>query len=142
MDKLTITLLIILGGVLVVGTLLFFLAGVYRVKKNQVMIIEKAGAFYKECHEGHYFFMPIVYQRKGVYFKDVITRPITTINNNQLLLTYQIEDFQKYHYSGRDIEGTINKMHEEKGEMNEELLISTLAGIGVKYISIKAKEKD
>ena len=139
MDRLTIILLIILGGVIVLGTLLFFLAGCYRVKKNQVMIIEKAGAFYKECHEGRYFFMPIVYQRKGVYYKDVITRGITTINNNLLMLTYQIEDFQKYHYSGRDIEGAINKVHQEKGEMNEEILKETLESIGVKYISIKAK---
>ena len=83
--------------------------------------------------------MPIVYQRKGVYYKDVITRGITTINNNLLMLTYQIEDFQKYHYSGRDIEGTINKVHQEKGEMNEEILKETLESIGVKYISIKAK---
>lgn len=139
MSKLDITLLIILGSTLVISIILFFVSGIYRVKKGYVMIIEKAEKFYQSCPEGRYYFMPVVYKRKGIYPILPLEKDLHLKNGNTLLITYQIDDPVKFHYSSKDIELEINKAVEENEEMSKEILESTLNNIGIKYISIRKK---
>ena len=139
MGKLDIILLIILGATLLTSVILFFVSGIYRVKKDQVMIIEKAEKFYQACPEGKYYFMPIAYKRKGIYPLLPLEKDLHLKNGNVLLITYQIEDPKKFHYSSRDIELEINKAVEENEEMSKEILESTLNNIGVKFINIRKK---
>ena len=139
MSELDIVLLIILSSVILLSVIIFFLSGVYRVKKGYTMIIEKAEEFYKECGEGKYFFMPVVYKRKGIYPLSPLEKDVHLENGNTLILTFQIIDVKKFHYSSRDVELEINKAAKENEEMDEEVLRSTLENIGVKYLGIRKK---
>lgn len=139
MGKLDVILIIILGSTLLISVILFFLSGIYRVKKGYVMIIEKAEKFYQACPEGRYYFMPVAYKRKGVYPLLPLEKDLHLKNGNVLLITYQIEDPVKFHYSSRDIELEINNAVDENPEMSKEILESTLDNIGIKFLGIRKK---
>ena len=139
MSKLDITLLIILGSTLVISIILFFVSGIYRVKKGYMMVIEKAEKFYQVCPEGRYYFMPVMYKRKGIYPLEPLEKDLHLKNGNVLLITYQIVDVQKFHYSSRDIELEVNKAVDENPEMSKEILETTLDNIGVKFLGIRKK---
>ena len=109
------------------------------MKKGYVMIMEKAEKFYQACPEGKYYFMPVAYKRKGIYPIEPLEKDLHLKNGNVLLITYQIEDPVKFHYSSRDIELEINKSVEENDEMSKEILESTLSNIGIKFINIRKK---
>ena len=47
MSELDLILLIVIPSTLVLGAFIFFVSGIYKVKKDQAMLIEKAGEFYK-----------------------------------------------------------------------------------------------
>ena len=140
MSKLDITLLIILGSTLVISIILFFVSGIYRVKKGYMMVIEKAEKFYQVCPEGRYYFMPVMYKRKGIYPLEPLEKDLHLKNGNVLLITYQIVDVQKFHYSSRDIELEVNKAVDENSEMSKEILEATLDNIGVKFLGIRRKK--
>lgn len=139
MSKLDITLLIILGSTLVISIILFFVSGIYRVKKRYMMVIEKAEKFYQVCPEGRYYFMPVMYKRKGIYPLEPLEKDLHLKNGNVLLITYQIVDVQKFHYSSRDIELEVNKAVDQNPEMSKEILETTLDNIGVKFLGIRKK---
>ena len=139
MSKLDITLLIILGSTLVISIILFFVSGIYRVKKGYMMVIEKAEKFYQVCPEGRYYFMPVMYKRKGIYPLEPLEKDLHLKNGNVLLITYQIVDVQKFHYSSRDIELEVNKAVDQNPEMSKEILETTLDNIGVKFLGIRKK---
>ncbi len=139
MSGLDIALVIIIPSAIVLGLGLFFLSGVYVVKKNKAILIEKTGQFYGVYKKGVYFFMPILYQRKGVYSVGENKQDIHILNGRVLVLTYEIEDVEKFHYSELNIEQAINEVNSTTKEMSEELLENALKEIGVKYISIRAK---
>ncbi len=140
MSKLDITLLIILGSTLVISIILFFVSGIYRVKKGYMMVIEKAEKLYQVCPEGRYYFMPVMYKRKGIYPLEPLEKDLHLKNGNVLLITYQIVDVQKFHYSSRDIELEVNKAVDENPEMSKEILETTLDNIGVKFLGIRRKK--
>ena len=139
MSSLDIALLIIIASVVVIGSLLFFLSGIYKVKKNQVMVIEKAGEFYKLYEEGTYFLMPLMYKRKGVYTTSKLEKNIHIDGLREMILTYQVIDVKKYHYYDGDVSKCIEDTYQKSEEMSEEILINSLSEIGVKFISIRAK---
>jgi regulator of protease activity HflC (stomatin/prohibitin superfamily) len=139
MSKLDIILLIVLGSTLVISVILFFVSGIYRVKKGYMMVIEKAEKFYQVCPEGRYYFMPVMYKRKGIYPLEPLEKDLHLKNGNVLLITYQIVDVKKFHYSSRDIELEVNKAVGENPEMSKEILETTLDNIGVKFLGIRKK---
>ena len=139
MNKVDIILLIILGSSLLLGAIIFFLSGIYKVKKDTAMVIERVGQFYKVYEQGTYFLMPLVYKRKGVYTLKELEKDIHIEGLRDMLLIYQVIDVYKYHYYNGDVETCIKETYENNPEMSEEILISSLKEIGIKYIAIKAK---
>lgn len=139
MTDLQIALFIIVPSVILVGALIFFLSGVYHVKDNQVMIIEKYDAFYKECPKGRYFFFPLIYKRRGVYTTSPMEKDIKVINGKVLTITYQVVDAKKYHYTKESIEFLVNKANQENTEMNKKILDTTLDNMGLKFLGIREK---
>ena len=139
MSQIDIILLIVLASCLLLGAIIFFLAGIYKVKKDKVMVVEKAGQFYKLYEEGTYFLMPIVYKRKGVYTIKPLEKDIHIEGLRDLIITYQVIDVYKYHYYDGDVETCVRNTYENNPEMSEELLRNSLRDIGIKYIAIRAK---
>lgn len=139
MSTLDIILLSIMGGAIILGAIIFFLAGVYKVKENKAMVIEKAEKFYGVYTKGLYFFMPIVYKRKGVYTLVPMERDIYIEGLRDMVLTYQVIDVEKYHYYDGDVSDLVRRTYEKFPDLEEEILIDELNNIGIKYISIRAK---
>ena len=139
MGTLDIILLSILGGVIVVGSGLFFLAGFYKVKKNQAMVIEKAEQFFGVYQEGKYFFMPLVYKRKGVYTLSPMEKDVHIEGLRELIITYQVIDVKKYNYYDGNVEDLVRRVYEKNPELDEETLRAELENIGIKYLGIRAK---
>ncbi len=139
MSGLDIALIVIIPSALVLGFGIYLLAGVYIVKKNKAILIEKNAQFYGVYTKGVHFFWPIIYQRQGVYSVGENKQDIHIQNGRVLVLTYEIVDVQKFHYSEKNIEQTINEVNSSTEEMTEELLVNALNEIGVKFISIRAK---
>lgn len=139
MSDLDLLLLILIPSVIVIGTILFLLAGVYKVKENQMMVIEKYNSFYGLYKKGIYFFFPNVHRRVGVYTIATMEKDIHLKNGNRLVLTYLVEDVKKYHYSKNDVEAQVVETSSNVEEMNEDILKDCLNEIGIKYISIRKK---
>ena len=98
LTNLDIIMLISIPSAILIGVLIFFLAGVHRVPKKHAIIIEKAKEFYCVYDSGTHFKMPIAYQKVGVYCIVPQVRKYTANNGNHLDITFQIEDVKKYHY--------------------------------------------
>ena len=139
MDTLDIILLSILGGTIVIGSVMFFLAGIYKVKKDKAMVIEKSEQFYGIYKEGLYFFMPVLYKRKGVYTLVPMEKDIHIDGLRDMVITYQVVDVKKYHYYEGDVELKIQSTYEKFPNLDEETLRNELENIGIKYISIRGK---
>ena len=139
LSTLDIILLITLGATVILGSLIFFLAGIYRVKKNTVMLIEKAEQFYNIYPEGTYFFMPVIYKRKGIYTIVPMEKDIHIEGLRDLILTFQVIDVKKYHYYSGDVEKKVRETYLNNPEINEDILKDALDSIGIKYINIRAK---
>ena len=139
MGPLEITLLIVVIVVLVIGPLIFFLSGIYKVKKNQVMVIEKIDTFYKLYEEGKYFLMPILYKRRGVYTLGKQTRLLKIEGLKDIEITFEINDVKKYHYSKDDVISKINEVYYSGVQIDEEILKNSLMDIGVTFISARTK---
>lgn len=137
LSALDIALLICLAIGIVGGATLFFLTGLFHVKKDYVMIIEKYSEYHKTCGKGWYFFLPIKYRKVGYYNTSIQERVCTIGESKKLVLTYQIIDPKLYHYSGSKVETYLEIIRKRHDEMNEEILIEELAKIGLKYISIR-----
>lgn len=139
MSTLDIVLLSILGGTIILGAALFFLAGIYKVKKDKAMVIEKAEQFYGVYNQGTYFFMPVLYKRKGVYTLVPMEKDIHIEGLRDMVVTYQVIDVKKYHYYQGDVEQLIRDTYEKFPDLNEETLRNELENIGIKYINIRGK---
>ena len=130
-------LLIALAIGLVVGLVIFFITGLFRVKEGHVMIIEKMNEYHKICEKGWYFFLPVKYRRVGYYNIQEQTRVITLGEVKKILLTYQIIDVKKYHYSQVRVEHYVELIRKKNPVMSEEILANELNKIGIKYISVR-----
>ena len=133
-------LIISAAGAVVLGALIFFLAGVHKVRKGYAAIIERTGAYQRTIYEGWHFALPIVHQRVGLYCILPQIRRYNTKQGNRLSVTYQIEDVKKYHYSNIQLEVIMRKIEEENEEINLEVLESTFTKYGLKFINIKKAE--
>ena len=139
MSTLDIILLSILGGTIILGSVFFFIAGIYKVKDNQAMVIEKAEQFYGIYLKGTYFFMPVLYKRKGVYTLVPMEKDIHIEGLRDMVLTYQVIDVKTYHYYDGDVESLIKSTYEKFPNLDEETLRNELNNIGIKYISVRGK---
>ena len=133
-------LIISAAGAVVLGVLIFFLAGVHKVKKGYAAIIEKMGEYQRTIYEGWHFAFPLVHQRVGLYCILPQIRRYNTKQGNKLSVTYQIEDVQKYHYSHMQLEVIMRKIEEENEEIDLAVLESTFNKYGLKFINIKKAE--
>ena len=124
-----------------VGLIIFFLAGVHKVRKGYAAIVEKAGEYHKTLNEGWHFLFPIVYQRVGLYCILPQVRRYNTKSGNKLSITYQVEDVKKYHYSHIEIEVLMRKVEEENSEINLTILETYFSKHGLKFLNIKKVEE-
>lgn len=139
MKQIDIILLIILGSALILGALIFFLSGIYKVKKDRVMVIEKLEQFYGLYSEGTYFFMPLIYKRKGVYTIVKMEKDVRIEGLREMTITYQVVDVKKYHYYDGDVTKCVEETYKNNPDLDEETLRAELEGIGIKYLGIRAK---
>ena len=136
-SDLDIALLIGTGAALVIGAAIFFLTGIYHVKQDYEVIIEKAGEYYTTLRSGNHYKMPLVYQRVGYYCVAPQIRVYNTKVGNKLSITYQIEDTKKFHYCGLKFETIMAVIEKENNEINLIVLQNSFAKYGLKFINIK-----
>lgn len=135
----TLDLVIVLSivGALILGALIFFLAGLHHPPKNHAIIIERAGLYDSTYDSGTHFKMPIVYQKVGVYCIVPQVRKYIAQNGNHLDVTFQIMDVKKYHYCGYRFEEIMRMIEKENSEINLTILTDKFEQYGLKFIGIK-----
>ena len=136
-STLDLVLLISAGVAILIGSLIFFFAGLYRVPKNHAIVMEKAREFYCIYDSGIHFKMPIAYQRVGTYCIVPQVRRYKALNGNSLDITFQIEDMKKYHYNFIRFEDLMARIEKENSEINLTVLTDKFAYYGLKFINIK-----
>ncbi len=141
LTNLDIALLIGTGAAIVIGAIIFFSVGIYHVKEGRVVILEKAGQYYKTLKPGWHYAFPIVYQRVAYYITDPQIRRYRTLKGNKLSVTYQLEDAKTFHYCQTDFETIMRKVETENPEINLEILQNEFAKRGLKFINIKKAEE-
>lgn len=141
LTNLDIALLIATGIAIVVGALIFFSVGIYHVKEGRVVIIEKAGQYYKTLKPGWHYYFPIAYQRVAYYVTAPQIRRYQTLSGNKLSVTYQLEDAETFHYAHTDFETIMRKIENDNPEINLEVLQKEFAKRGLKFLNIKKAEE-
>lgn len=131
-----VLLYILLGG-LALGLVIFFFAGLYRVKKNHAIVVEKMKRFHGIYKSGFHFFLPIIYTREGYYCIEEMEKVVQIPNGKKLRIRYKIEDLKKYHYSYISLDALINKIRAEHESVNNDILIEEFDKLGLKFISIR-----
>ena len=130
-------LLISAGAAILIGIGIFFLVGIYHVKKDYEIIIEKAGEYYTTLKQGTHFKMPIAYQRVGSYCVAPQLRTYVAKSGNKLCVTFQIEDTKKFHYCGLKFETIMAVIEKENSEITLTVLQDSFAKYGLKFINIQ-----
>lgn len=125
-------------GALLLGIIIFLLAGIFRVKPDTAAIFEKLGEFKFLHQQGFYFHFPIFYQKVATYSTKQVTE-IINFNDEKIQLVYHIIDIPKFHYSGHDIEKALaTTLADNHGEMlTSRQFIDALYSIGIAIISTK-----
>ncbi len=139
MSNLDKALLIASGGAIILGICIFFLAGIFYVKKDKAIVIERGGLYYGTYYHGFHFFLPIIYQRKGTYNTVPQVVRITVNDGIKLDVTYKITDFEKYHYCGTNIEGFVKRIRKENSELTIAVFKDKFLTIGCDFISIERR---
>lgn len=125
-------------AIIAVGVGLFFLTGFITVRKGWIAIVEKLGIYVGTYTKRFNYFLPLLYRRVGMYPLSALTKPIS-INSSKYQITYQIIDAKSYHYSGHDIEKTLNASGIQTLVLNEKQIGDALAAIGCRVIAIKGE---
>lgn len=137
LNSLDYAILISIPCVIVIGVIIFFLAGVHRVPKNHCIIIEKAGKFDSYFDKGVHFKMPVIYQKAATYCIVPQVRRYIAQNGNHLDITYQIKDPVKYHSFRIKFDDLMLKIEKENSDVNITILQDSFAHYGLEFISIK-----
>lgn len=137
LSALDIAILIAIPSAILIGLLIFFLAGLYRVPKNHAIVIERMKEFHCIFDKGTHFKMPILYQKVGTYCIVPQIRRYTANNGNKLEITYQIVDVKKYHYSYIKLEDLMARIEKENSEIGLTVLTDKFESYGLKFIGIK-----
>ena len=134
--NLDIALLISGAAALVIGTLIFFGVGIYKVKPKYASIIERVDKFHKVINKGWHYFMPIIYKRAGTYCIAPQQIGVTLENGIKVNVIYQIIDPKTYHYNFIDIQTYLHKINRQNENVTTSLLEEEFKKIGIKFISI------
>ena len=137
LSTLDTVLLISASAAILIGIGIFFLVGIYHVKKDYELIIERAGEYYTTLKQGTYFKMPIAYQRVGSYCVAPQARTYITKSGNKLSVTYKIEDSKTFHYCGLKFETIMSVIEKENSEVTLAVLQNSFAKYGLKFINIQ-----
>lgn len=137
LKPLDLIIIISIPSALLLGAIIFFLAGLHHPPKNHAIVIEKVKEFYCVHDKGVHFHMPIIYQRAGVYCIVPQTRTYVANNGNSLEITYQVEDVKTYHLNHITFEELMRKIEKENSEINLTILTDNFAKYGLKFINIK-----
>lgn len=137
LSTLDIVILISIGAAIVIGVLIFFLAGLHHVPKRHAIVIEKAREFYCVHDKGTHFHMPIIYQKAGTYCIEPQVRKYVANNGNKLDITYQIVDVEKYHYHYITIDDLMKRIERENSEINLTVLTDKFSQFGLKFIKVE-----
>lgn len=130
-------LLIVLGAGLGLAIIIFLFAGIYKVKKNHVILVEKMKKFHGIYKSGLHFFLPVIYTREGYYCVEEMEKTVQIVNGKKLKIRYKIEDVKKYHYSYITIEKLLNKIRDNYESIDKDILIEEFNKLGLKFISIR-----
>lgn len=136
LSALDIALLISAGVIIVLGILVFFLAGLHHVPKNHAIVINKAGEFYCVYDKGTHFKMPVIYQRVGTYCISPIVQKYIANNGNHLDITYQVVDVEKYHKNHIALDDLMKRIEKENSEINSTVLSEKFSLYGLKFINV------
>ena len=136
LSALDIALLISAGVIIVLGVLVFFLAGLHHVPKNHAIVINKAGEFYCVYDKGTHFKMPVIYQRAGTYCISPIVQKYVANNGNHLDITYQVVDVEKYHKNHITLDDLMRRIEKENSEISSTVLSKKFSLYGLKFINV------
>lgn len=137
MSKEDIVILISVICAFVIGIIIFFIACIYRVKKNSVIIIEKMQEFYNCYYEGWYFFWPFVYRRVAYYHLKNNKKTFRLNNGKKAEITYDINNPKMFYYSKKTVDGFINEITLLKDDINFDYLKINLEKIGIQLKDIR-----
>lgn len=129
--------LIICLSAVFLGTIIFILSGLMKVKKNHVVIIERLGLFSGIYSSGFHYFAPFIYRRIATYKLFNSKKIIELENSQKIILSFNIDNVLKFHNSGHDIVGFIKKLEKEHTKLDVNLLKNELQKIGCAYKSIE-----
>ncbi|MGM9873322.1 MAG: hypothetical protein ACI31G_00140 [Bacilli bacterium] len=136
-DILDLLLIIVIPSVIILGLLIILSTGLYRVKNDEIYIIEKYNEYYKTIDKkGWYYFTPLVYHRAAKYKKGTLSRTIRLENGIDINLIYEIVDVNKYHYSKKKISDNLLEITKDKTNITIEYLNDNFINIGIKIISV------
>lgn len=130
-------LIISLIAGLILAVIIFIASGLYRVKKNHAVVIEKYGEYHKTLYQGWHFCFPILYRRVGYYNLSTAERTVLIENVKRLTIKYKITDCQKLHYSRLSLQDLINNIRKNYSEITEEILIEEFDKVGLQFISVR-----
>ena len=134
---LDLVLIIVLGSTAILGTIIFFFAGLHKVKKGYGMVVEKYSEYDRTLTAGIYYLSPLKYRRVGYYNLAVQERSVLIENVKRISIKYQIIDCQKLHYSNLTLQDLVNKIKSENEEITLEILTTEFEKVGLKFISVR-----
>ncbi len=134
-------ILLIISIAFIIAIVLFFLSGLFHVKKNHVAVFEKMYAFYCVKEQGIYFFTPFIVRRVGYYQKEIQYIRIN-LANEDVFIKYQVDDFKSFHYAGHNFNQVIvDELKKVENDITE--LVDDLAKrYGIKIIDFRIINKE
>lgn len=129
-------ILIVILVSLIIGIILFLLSGLFIVKDKKVAVLEKLYKFYKCAGKGVHFYTPFLVRRVG-YYSTEIEYIKMQINEKKIFISYQIDDFEKYHYAGHCFKEIIfDEINKDLEHIND-VITDTASRFGIKIIEIR-----
>lgn len=92
---------ILMLAVVLAGIIIFFLAGIIKVRKGRVALIERLGNYVGTYRPGVYYLFPVIYRPVGSYPIGETKKVIKTASR-KYLVSYEIDDFKLFHYVGHE----------------------------------------
>ncbi|MGI6713515.1 MAG: hypothetical protein ACOX3K_00380 [Bacilli bacterium] len=129
---------VILGGIILLGIILFYLTGFIRIHKGYLGIIEEMGKFKGVFKAGFYYFHPLYGRRVGMYKTGIHVQDII-FKQELFRISYFIEDVKTFHYAGHNVMQFIDKIIAENKKVTVDQLGSLLTVYGMKVENIEPK---
>lgn len=132
---------IIVGGILLLGIILYISTGFIYIGKNRVGIIERVGKYIGTFGPKLHYFAPLLYRRVGYYKVGEISQ-VLVIDRKKYIVKYEINNFKQFHYVGNhDTLGIVKASLNEKDADLSKLLIERFKLVGARFISLQKVKK-